>query len=360
MFFPNPCINRNAGNQDDTVTQDSASITTLLSESKKALEQKKKATRLLLLGLSIRDFSPLLFIETRLIELICPDIGVRDTCVRASTGWQDRLRNILKSSTPEYRRRSELDPSIVLAASKDTVNELWQQPNVKTLMDQYSKLHMGGVGTSFLDDIDRITALNYEPTDQDIIRARIRTIGAEEHIFHLETGSQAGSFYYITDVGGSKYSRATWASFFDDVQAIIFLAPLAFNQYLEEDSTINRLEDSTKLWKEICSNKILGNAELILFFNKTDLLKKTLESGARVTDYIANYTGVNNVEEVTEFFIAKFKGYQKRLSPVERRFLCYSTSAVVEHSCSPSTPLTYITVRDTITIQHLKEIRALV
>jgi len=36
----------------------------------------------------------------------------------------------------------------VLAASKDTVNELWQQPNVKMFMDQYSKLHMGGVGTS--------------------------------------------------------------------------------------------------------------------------------------------------------------------------------------------------------------------
>lgn len=93
-------------------------------------------------------FSPLLFIEAQLIELICPDVGVRDTCVRASTGWQDRLRNILKSSTLEYRRRSELDPSIVLAASKDTVTELWQQPSVKTLMNEYSKLHMGGVGTS--------------------------------------------------------------------------------------------------------------------------------------------------------------------------------------------------------------------
>lgn len=56
MFFPNPCVKRNAGDQDDVV-QDSASITTLLSESKKALEQKKKATRLLLLGLSIHGIT---------------------------------------------------------------------------------------------------------------------------------------------------------------------------------------------------------------------------------------------------------------------------------------------------------------
>ena len=92
--------------------------------------------------------SPLLFIEIRLTELICPDTGVRDTCLRAGTGWQQRLRNILTSSTPEYRRRSELDPSIVLAALKDTVTELWRQPFAQTLMDRHSKLHMGGVGTS--------------------------------------------------------------------------------------------------------------------------------------------------------------------------------------------------------------------
>ncbi|KAF8742334.1 hypothetical protein AX14_005200 [Amanita brunnescens Koide BX004] len=420
-----PCLGRNSNDQNDGSHQ-SQSIDTLLSDSKKLLEQRKKATRLLLLGQSesgkssvLKNFqlafaptefnkdrsmwrlvihlnivgqvrsildileiehiktlphsdpasiahyqrllnyryklSPLLFIEIRLTELICPDTGVRDTCLRAGTGWQQKLRNILTSSTPEYRRRSELDPSIVLAALKDTIADLWQQPFAKELMD-HSRLHMGGVGTSFLEDLDRITALNYEPTDQDIIRARIRTIGAEEHIFQIETGSQAGTVYYITDVGGSKYSRATWASFFDDVQAIIFLAPLAFDQYLEEDPTVNRLEDSIKLWKEMCSNKILANAELILFLNKKDLLKKTLESGVDVKDYIANYTGNNTVQQVTEFYIGKFKGYQKRLSPVERRFLCYSTSAIDTHSMG----LLLAQVRDTITIQHLKEIRALV
>ena len=35
--------------------------------------------------------------------------------------------------------------------------------------------------------------------------------------------------------------RPSWIPFFDDVQAIIFLAPLAFNLMLEEDSRVNRL-----------------------------------------------------------------------------------------------------------------------
>lgn len=68
----------------------------------------------------------------------------------------------------------------------------------------------------------------------------------------------AGSEWYIYDVGGSRSSvsrsiagqkhllnyfpqRPSWIPFFDDVQAIIFLAPLAFNLMLEEDSRVNRL-----------------------------------------------------------------------------------------------------------------------
>lgn len=35
--------------------------------------------------------------------------------------------------------------------------------------------------------------------------------------------------------------RPHWIPYFDDVQAIIFLAPLAFNLMLEEDSKVNRL-----------------------------------------------------------------------------------------------------------------------
>ncbi|KAF7794132.1 hypothetical protein EIP86_005263 [Pleurotus ostreatoroseus] len=36
-------------------------------------------------------------------------------------------------------------------------------------------------------------------------------------------------------------NRPHWIPYFDDVQAIIFLAPLAFNLMLEEDSRVNRL-----------------------------------------------------------------------------------------------------------------------
>lgn len=62
--------------------------------------------------------------------------------------------------------------------------------------------------------------------------------------------------------------------YFDDVDAILFLAPLAFHQMLEEDPHVNRLEDSLQLWRSICENKLLAHATVILFLNKViDVLR---------------------------------------------------------------------------------------
>jgi len=78
------------------------------------------------------------------------------------------------------------------------------------------------------------------------------------------------------------------------VQAIIFLAPLTLNLNLEEDPTINRVEDSIIIWKAICSNKILERTTIILFLNKMDVLASALEGGLQVHDYVTSYGNLPN------------------------------------------------------------------
>ena len=76
----------------------------------------------------------------------------------------------------------------------------------------------------------------------------------------------------------------------------------AREQYLEEDPRTNRIDDSLQLFTAICSNKLLGNAALVLMLNKvrllsafvshfttdgraggqTDLLRQKLEAGIKV------------------------------------------------------------------------------
>lgn len=59
--------------------------------------------------------------------------------------------------------------------------------------------------------------------------------------------------------------RHAWYPYFDDINAIIFLAPInCFDERLAEDRRVNRLQDSLQLWKAVCSTKLLANVQLIL------------------------------------------------------------------------------------------------
>lgn len=62
-----------------------------------------------------------------------------------------------------------------------------------------------------------------------------------------------------------------------------------FDQRLEEDPSVNRLEDSIILWTSICSSKLLSRTQLILFLNKCDLLRRKLKRGVQVRQYLSSY-----------------------------------------------------------------------
>jgi hypothetical protein len=54
-------------------------------------------------------------------------------------------------------------------------------------------IYLTFVFSSFLDDVSRIAARNYEPSDDDVLRARLRTVGVQEYKFKIEKGSE--TFY---------------------------------------------------------------------------------------------------------------------------------------------------------------------
>ncbi|KAF8641736.1 hypothetical protein AX16_009813 [Volvariella volvacea WC 439] len=254
---------------------------------------------------------------------------------RVSGGWMRKSKKSTSVPTPkpppipetEYARSNPKDPTMVLAAMKDDLVRFWEDGKVQSVLER-RRLRLIYSPGFFLNDIARIATPDYVPTDEDIVRARVRTLGVEEHHLVIEKGIDAGADVYITDVGGSRSVRPAWIPFFENVQAILFLAPLAFNETLEEDPRVNRLEDSLFLWREICANKLLANSHIILFLNKKDVLEATLAAGVQVRQYVPNYNHSNDVQSVTKYFKNKFHTYMKRASPKPRAFMCYETSAV--------------------------------
>jgi len=67
--------------------------------------------------------------------------------------------------------------------------------------------------SSFLDDLNRIARRDYQPSDDDVVRARLRTLGVQEYrvnfepstsIFSGGVGGDAGREWLLYDVGGSR------------------------------------------------------------------------------------------------------------------------------------------------------------
>ena len=90
-----------------------------------------------------------------------------------------------------------------------------------------------------------------------------------------------------------------------------------FDQHLEEDSRVNRLEDSILLWTSICSSKLLAKTQLILFLNKCDLLRRKLKRGVRVAQYLPSYgSKPNEVMSVVKCRCSLHSDDEERLIPL--------------------------------------------
>ncbi|TFY73103.1 hypothetical protein EWM64_g10909, partial [Hericium alpestre] len=165
----------------------------------------------------------------------------------------------------------------------------WADPVVQAVLARRNMRMQDSPGF-FLDDLDRIASREYEPSDDDVVRARLRTMGVQQYNFVFEKGRELGREWIMYDVGGARSRRAAWYPYFMDVNAIIFLAPISvFDEQLEEDHRVNRLEDSYILWRAVCASKLLSKVQLILFLNKCDLLQRKLKRGTEIRKYVPTY-----------------------------------------------------------------------
>jgi len=114
----------------------------------------------------------------------------------------------------------------------------------------------------------------YEPTKDDIIQAKIRTIGIQDTHFVFDDTK-----FLIVDVGGQRSERRKWLHCFNNINAVIFLT--AIDEYdgkvLEEDNHTNRMLDSLSLFEKLSESSWFDNIPFILFLNKIDLFEKKLD-----------------------------------------------------------------------------------
>ncbi|KAG7100017.1 hypothetical protein E1B28_001804 [Marasmius oreades] len=283
----------------------------------------------------------------------------KELSVHTSKNWKGTF-SLSRTKNPKSKHTGEIegwwenpdDPVHVLNACAPVMLELWQDHEVRMQLAE-KKIRLQESAGFYLDEIPRVTAKKYIPTDADVLKARLKTMGVLEYPFLIANGAHRGVKWKIYDVGGARNQRHAWAPYFESVNAIIFLAPISvFDQVLDEDRRVNRLEDSLLLWKGVVQNKLLANVSIVLFLNKCDLLRAKLEAGVRLADHMITYGNrPNTYDSVSKYMRNKFSIIHESYTPNKQRELYPHFTSVTD---TRRTAIIIADVRDIILKGHLK------
>lgn len=182
----------------------------------------------------------------------------------------------------------------------EAIRVLWKDTGIQNTYSYRNLFQFPDSGAYFFDRLDEMEKDDYLPTEQDVLRSRVRTTGIVEQTFEIE-----GNTFQMYDVGGQRNERKKWIHCFENVTCVIFVAAIsAYDQVLYEDETTNRMIEALNLFEEICNSRWFRETSMILFLNKRDLFAEKI---ARVPLSVCfkDYDG-EGYEEGCEFLEYEF------------------------------------------------------
>lgn len=184
----------------------------------------------------------------------------------------------------------------------DDIRHLWNDAGIQQVYEQKDKaFQLNDSAVYFFSDIERIGEPNYVPTNQDVLRCRVRSTGIDEAEFELEEME-----FKMLDVGGQRSERRKWIHCFDCVTAVIFCASLsAYDQVLREDETQNRMKEAILLFEEICNSPWFRDTPFMLFLNKIDLFREKIPR-VPLTVAFPEFQGANTYEGGSAYIRQQF------------------------------------------------------
>lgn len=197
----------------------------------------------------------------------------------------------------------ELSPGEILPQEYLTpFKTMWSDPGIQTAARRGNEYALHDNVFYFFDDLDRLFATNYTPTDQDILHCRLKTTGISETVFALSDLT-----YRMFDVGGQRSERKKWIHCFENVTAVLFLVAISgYDQCLVEDKCANQMSEALMLFDSICNSQWFVRTSMILFLNKIDLFKIKLRH-SRIADYFPEFDGDQEDQNAAiSFFQGKF------------------------------------------------------
>jgi len=187
------------------------------------------------------------------------------------------------------------------SAVSDSIARLWRDAGVRRCFERSREYQLNDSASYYFDSIGRIGQANYLPSDQDVLRSRVKTTGI------TETSFQIGELRYrLFDVGGQRSERKKWIHCFENVTAIIFLVAISeYDQSLYEDESVNRMQEALALFDSIANSRWFVRTSIILFLNKIDLFKEKL-TRSPISNFFPDYSGGDSYDAGSAYFQQRF------------------------------------------------------
>ncbi|XP_052340602.1 guanine nucleotide-binding protein G(i) subunit alpha-3-like isoform X2 [Oncorhynchus keta] len=207
------------------------------------------------------------------------------------------------------------------------IRRLWTDSGVQTCFLRSREYQLNDSASYYLNDLDRITQQSYVPTQQDVLRTRVKTTGIVETHFTFKE-----IYFKMFDVGGQRSERKKWIHCFEGVTSIIFCVALSdYDLVLAEDEEMNRMHESMKLFDSICNNKWFTDTSVILFLNKKDLFEEKIGRSPLTICY-PEYAGASTYEEAAAYIQCQFEDLNRRKGTKEiyTHFTCATDTKNVQ------------------------------
>merc|ERR1712019_325280 len=176
----------------------------------------------------------------------------------------DNLRDIaryIKDYPPDAIIETEIAEQIKI---------IYDDPGIQICIKYSNLFQFPDSGKYFIEKVEEVAKDDYIPTQDDVLKSRVRTTGIVETNFQIE-----GRMFHMFDVGGQRNERKKWIHCFENVTCVLFVAAISeYDQVLYEDERTNRMAETLRLFDEICNSKWFTDTSLILFLDKRDLFEE--------------------------------------------------------------------------------------
>ncbi|PVU93081.1 hypothetical protein BB561_003483 [Smittium simulii] len=232
----------------------------------------------------------------------------------------EKYTSVLMNTSPQ------VDSDIFPSEAAEAIKILWADPDVQYCFSRSSEFQLNDSAQYYFNSIDRLSQPEFIPTNQDVLKSRVKTTGINE------TSFKVGELTYrMLDVGGQRSERKKWIHCFENVTAILFLVAISeYDQVLIEDETVNRMQEALTLFDSICNSRWFSKTSIILFLNKMDIFREKLPKSP-LNKHFPDYSGDNTIDDAGDYILKRFVSLnQSDSKQIYTHFTCATDTSQIK------------------------------